>query len=134
MQDFFFRTPLRWMDMDAYGHVNNGRYCDYMVETRFQWFAQIESLREWIREEEIHFVMVRQVIEYIKPFTFPGEIEIVQSLKNIGRTSMELDYSLYLAPDLSNCYARAYAKLVAFSTKQKTSIAIPETLKQSLLV
>lgn len=134
MQNFHFKTPIRWMDMDAYGHVNNGRYCDYMVETRFEWFEKNISLRDWIQEEKIQFVMIKQVIEYVKPFTYPGEIEIIQSLKTIGRTSITLDYCMYLIPDLSDCYARAYAKLVAFSDKQKTSMVIPESLRQSLFV
>ncbi|TNF65564.1 MAG: acyl-CoA thioesterase [Gammaproteobacteria bacterium] len=130
---YTFKTPIRWMDMDAYGHVNNGRYCDFMVEARFHWFNQIESLKQWIEKDQIQFVMVKQTIEYIKPFTFPGEIEVVQLLKTIGRSSVELDYNLNLVSDQSGSYAKAYAKLVAFSLLTKKSMMIPDEIKQQLL-
>ncbi|MCF6766639.1 acyl-CoA thioesterase [Thiotrichales bacterium 19S3-7] len=133
MREYSFKTPIRWMDMDAYGHVNNGRYCDFMVEARFHWFNQLSCLKDWIKKDQIQFVMVKQTIEYIKPFTFPGDIEVVQLLKRIGRSSVELDYSLNLVSDYCSSYAKAYAKLVAYSLLTKSSIAIPEQIKQQLL-
>jgi acyl-CoA thioester hydrolase len=37
-QPFFScEIPVRWGDMDAFGHVNNTVYFRYFEETRFQW-------------------------------------------------------------------------------------------------
>lgn len=133
MQKFSLKMPIRWMDMDAYGHVNNGRYCDFMVETRFHWFNQINVLKSWVETNRIQFVMVKQTIEYLKPFTFPGEIEVVQWVKTIGRSSVELTYELYLVGEPLAPYATAYAKLVAFSSINNASIMIPEIVESKLL-
>ena len=33
--------PIRWGDMDAFGHVNNTVYFRYMEQVRISWFEQI---------------------------------------------------------------------------------------------
>ena len=39
----FFRLPMpvRWRDMDAFGHVNNASYLGYVEEARVQWFRSL---------------------------------------------------------------------------------------------
>lgn len=130
MKEYIFQMPLRWMDMDAYQHVNNGRYCDYMVEARFHWFHQNEYLKNWIEQDGIQFVMVKQSIEYIQAFTFPDEIKIVQTISRIGRSSVDFDYELYSVSYPDRPYAKAQATLAAFSPKLKKSVEIPQIIKE----
>lgn len=33
--------PVRWGDMDNYGHVNNTVYLEYVQEARVAWFASV---------------------------------------------------------------------------------------------
>ncbi len=33
--------PIRWGDMDAFGHVNNTVYFRYMEQVRISWFEQV---------------------------------------------------------------------------------------------
>ncbi len=43
------KIPIRWVDLDAYAHVNNARYFDYMSEARavqrvlLLWFVSIQT-------------------------------------------------------------------------------------------
>ena len=34
------RIPVRWGDMDSYGHVNNTLYIQYLEEARVAWFER----------------------------------------------------------------------------------------------
>ena len=34
------RMPIRWGDMDAYGHVNNTVYFRYMEQARVEWLEE----------------------------------------------------------------------------------------------
>jgi acyl-CoA thioester hydrolase len=36
--------PVRWGDMDAYGHVNNTVYFRYMEQVRVEWLEQMGSV------------------------------------------------------------------------------------------
>ncbi len=35
------RIPIRWRDMDAYGHVNNAVYLTYLEQARDAWVADV---------------------------------------------------------------------------------------------
>src|SRR4051794_41967282 len=49
--------PIRWRDVDAYGHVNNAVYLNYLEEARDRW--ALETLGP-----EVDFVIVRIAIDY----------------------------------------------------------------------
>jgi acyl-CoA thioester hydrolase len=38
---FEMSMPIRWGDMDAFGHVNNTVYFRYMEQARISWFEQL---------------------------------------------------------------------------------------------
>lgn len=38
---FEMSMPIRWGDMDAFGHVNNTVYFRYMEEARVTWFGKL---------------------------------------------------------------------------------------------
>jgi acyl-CoA thioester hydrolase len=38
---FELSMPIRWGDMDAFGHVNNTVYFRYMEQVRISWFEEI---------------------------------------------------------------------------------------------
>ena len=38
---FDMSMPIRWGDMDAFGHVNNTVYFRYMEQVRISWFEQL---------------------------------------------------------------------------------------------
>jgi len=49
--------PIRWRDVDNYGHVNNAVYLNYLEEARDRW--ALETLGP-----QVDFVIVRIAIDY----------------------------------------------------------------------
>ena len=37
------KMPIRWGDMDAYGHVNNTVYFRYMEQARVEWIEEHDA-------------------------------------------------------------------------------------------
>ena len=68
MSDYFVDVPLRWSDMDAYGHVNNVQFLRLLEDARVvafgDWFGQDRSLVD----EGV--LVARHEIEYLAPLTF----------------------------------------------------------------
>ncbi|MBC7309610.1 MAG: acyl-CoA thioesterase [Tetrasphaera sp.] len=68
MTDYFVDVPLRWSDMDAYGHVNNVQFLRLLEDARVvafeDWFGQDRSLVD----EGV--LVARHEIEYLAPLTF----------------------------------------------------------------
>ena len=67
-QTYRVEVPLRWSDMDAYGHVNNVQNLRLLEDARVvgfkEWFGQDRSLLE----EGV--IVSRHEIEYRAPLTF----------------------------------------------------------------
>ncbi len=70
-------VPLRWSDMDAYGHVNNVQFLRLLEDARVvgfeKWFSRGQSLLD------SGIVVSRHEIEYRAPLTFrhaPAQVDM----------------------------------------------------------
>ena len=79
------RIRIRWRDMDAYGHVNNGVYLTYLEECRDAWAQELlgEAHGSW------DFVLAHIGIDYRSQLTqADGEIVVRCRLTSFGRSSV----------------------------------------------
>ena len=79
------RIEIRWRDLDAYGHVNNAVYLNYLEEARDEWLERAlpEGSSAW------DFVVVRVAIDFRRELR-EGDRHIIAScrLERIGRSSV----------------------------------------------
>lgn len=77
-------VTVRWSDLDAYNHVNNVKYFDYVQE------ARMRLLRDTITwRDDDPWSLVRQDIEYLRPTDFRAQpYEVQTSVPAIGNRSM----------------------------------------------
>ena len=78
--------PIRWRDMDAYGHVNNAVYLTYLEEARDAWVQEVlgKVTDTW------HFVLARVAVDYEQELTQDDEQVVVRcSLASFGRSSIQ---------------------------------------------
>src|SRR4051794_41880655 len=68
--------PIRWRDVDAYGHVNNAVYLNYLEEARDRW--ALETLGP-----QVDFVIVRIAIDYRRELSQDDEAVTV-SCRGVG--------------------------------------------------
>jgi acyl-CoA thioester hydrolase len=94
-----FLLKPRWSDLDAYGHVNNVTWLEYLQEARVDMLfvhapeQGAEALSEGV-------LVVRAEIEYRRPMTFrqpPYPIEMWVS--KLGAASFTIDYEIADSPD-----------------------------------
>jgi acyl-CoA thioester hydrolase len=79
------RIPIRWRDMDAYGHVNNAVYLNFLEECRDAWVQAVLSrvADPW------DFVLVHVGIDYRRELTqADGEVVVRCRLDSFGRASI----------------------------------------------
>jgi acyl-CoA thioester hydrolase len=80
------RLPLRWRDMDAYGHVNNAVYLNFLEEARDAW---VEAVLGPVADDVWHFVLARVAIDFRSELKQEDrEIVVRCSLGSIGRSSI----------------------------------------------
>jgi acyl-CoA thioester hydrolase len=80
------RVRIRWRDMDAYGHVNNAVYLNYLEEARDAFVQKVlgSVTNTW------DFVLARVAIDYRVELTQDdGEVLVSCRLDSIGRASLK---------------------------------------------
>lgn len=84
-------VPLRWSDMDAYGHVNNVQFLRLLEDARVlglpRWFPQ----GGYLLDQGI--VVARHEIEYLAPMDYRSEpIAVDLWVTRIGGAAFDLGY------------------------------------------
>lgn len=80
------RLQLRWRDMDAYGHVNNAVYLNFLEEARDAW---VEEVLGGVADDLWHFVLARVAIDFRNELKqADGHIVVRCRLESIGRASI----------------------------------------------
>ena len=84
-------VPLRWSDMDAYGHVNNVQ-CLRLLED-----ARVIGFREWFPDRptmlDEGIIVTRHAIEYRAPLTYrPEPVEVDMWVTRVHGAGFDLGY------------------------------------------
>lgn len=89
-----YRTevPLRWSDMDAYGHVNNVQYLRLLED------ARVLGFRDWFPDRDVvsdGMLVTRHEIEYLVPLVYrAAPIEVEMWVTQLGGGSFGLGYRI----------------------------------------
>jgi acyl-CoA thioester hydrolase len=79
------RIPIRWRDLDGYGHVNNAVYLTYLEEARDAWVE--ETLGR--AGDTWDFVLARVAIDYRRELTQADREVVVRCrIGSVGRSSI----------------------------------------------
>ena len=94
----YFRTiPTRWMDNDAYGHVNNVTYYSYFDTVVNEHLIRAGGL-DVARDPAVGLV-VETSCTFRKPLAFPERIDAGLRVARIGTTSVTYEIGLFREGD-----------------------------------
>lgn len=78
--------PIRWGDMDAMNHLNNGTYFRYLETIRIDWMRSIGCLPDARGEGP---VIVNAFCNFYKQLEYPGDVLMKMYVSSPGRTTFE---------------------------------------------
>jgi acyl-CoA thioester hydrolase len=89
------RVPIRWRDLDAYGHVNQSVYLTFVEEVVDEWLRRRLGLPAGTTCD---YVVVRSTIDYRSELRL-ADVEVVGTVvsRAIGRKSVTLGATLQAA-------------------------------------
>ena len=120
------QIPVRWGDMDSYGHVNNTRYIQYLEEARVSWF---ERLGIAMNNVPCGPLVLQTQHTYLKPVTHPATVLIELYAESVGRSSLTIGHRLATLEDPQTTYGEGFCKLVWVDHGSNTSVAVPDDLR-----
>lgn len=118
--------PIRWGDMDAYGHVNNTVYFRYMEQARVEW---IEDMKVQVRPGGDGPVIVNASCTFLMPMGYPGTVEVRTYVGAVGRSSCQTYVDMLIDGTL---YAEGAAKVVWMNTQTGKSVPLPDHVRALL--
>ncbi|MEX3636838.1 acyl-CoA thioesterase [Paraburkholderia sp. BR14320] len=127
---FEMTMPIRWRDMDAFGHVNNTVYFRYMEQVRISWFEQMDFLGE--RPDGQGPVIVNASMEFLKQLHYPGDVIGRMSVATPGRSSFDTAFELLRADEPDTLYARGAARCVWIDYAAGKSMPVPDVLRAAI--
>ncbi|ERI52968.1 acyl-CoA thioesterase [Pseudomonas sp. AOB-7] len=121
--------PVRWGDMDSYGHVNNILYMQYLEEARIAWFERVGVA---MNDAPQGPVVLQTQHTYLKPVVHPATVVVQLYAGALGRSSLVLEHRLSTLEDPQRCYGEGYCKLVWIEHASERSVPLPEHLRALL--
>jgi len=125
----FRSIGTRWMDNDAYGHVNNVVY--------YSWFDT--AVNAYLIEQgvlDIHQgaaigLVVETQCNYFAPLAFPQTVEAGLRVARLGQTSVRYEVALF-AQGQDLCAARGHFVHVYVDRLSRLPVSLPPALKHLL--
>ena len=120
------RIPVRWGDMDAYGHVNNTVYFRFLEQARCEWLEQV-GVR--VRPDEaVGPVIINASCTFLIPVNYPSTVVVKMYVGEPGRSSVMTWYELFVEGD-ERLYAEGAAKTVWMDMRTGKSAPIPDFIR-----
>ncbi|MFF5444604.1 acyl-CoA thioesterase [Streptomyces sp. NPDC012888] len=119
MTRHIYRCPLRWSDMDAFGHVNNVVFLRYLEEARIDFMFRLAP-GNGSQSFQGGSVVARHEIDYKRPLVHRHEPVVIESwVTKIGAASLTIAYEVKDAEGSDTVYVRASTVVVPFDLESQ---------------
>lgn len=87
-------VPVRWSDMDAFGHVNNARFLTLYEEARCELFFG-QAHKHGLDSFEAGTVVARHEIDYLRPVDYGDPVRIELWVSELRVATITVSYELF---------------------------------------
>lgn len=130
MSRHIYSCPLRWSDMDAFGHVNNAVFLRYLEEARIDFMFRLAP-GDGSPSFSGGSVVARHEIDYVRPLVHRHSPVTIESwVTKIGAASLTISYEI---KDPEQVYVRASTIVVPFNLEAQRPRRITADEKAVLL-
>ena len=116
--------PIRWRDVDNYGHVNNAVYLTYLEEARDRW------VRETLGPE-VDFVIVRIAIDYRRELSQDDD-EVTVSCHGVGYGTSSIRTAEEIVAKAGWIAAASESVIVAHDAGARSSRPLTDAERETL--
>ena len=126
---YFIDITTRWMDNDAYGHVNNVTYYSYFDTAANRYLIEEGGLD--FRESSAIGVAVESKCNFNRPLAYPEDLEVGLRADHIGRRSVRYGIAVFRKGQ-DEAAASGYFVHVFVDRKTMQPVPIPEQIRSAL--
>jgi acyl-CoA thioester hydrolase len=98
---FVYDCPIRWSDMDVYGHVNNARILTLYEEARVA-LMFTGARRYGVTSFERGIVISRHEVDYLRPVDYTDPVRIELWVEELRPSRFTIGYELFDAGEVAS--------------------------------
>ena len=102
---FAANVPLRWVDVDSAGVVNNAVYLSLMEQARSLYFTHLGLLDG----HQVPFLLAEANVKFLRPGRIAMKVEVATRVGALGTSSFQMDFEVRAAEEV---LATGHAALV----------------------
>jgi len=125
----FLTIPTRWMDNDAYGHVNNVQYYSYF-DTTVNQFLVSKGLLD-IRNSPVIGLVVETQCRYARSIVFPDVVTAGLKVAHLGNSSVRYELGLFKENEHEAC-AEGHFIHVYVERATNKPVPVPDNMRSVL--
>jgi len=91
---FIYECPVRWSDLDAFGHVNNARYLTLFEEARVA-LMFVGARDAGLTSFEQGIVIHRHEVDYLRPIDYGPQVHIEMWVSELRASRFTVSYELF---------------------------------------
>jgi acyl-CoA thioester hydrolase len=112
---YVYECPVRWSDMDVYGHVNNARFLTLYEEARVA--LMFNAARgHGVTSFEEGVVIARHEVDYLRPVDYADPVRIELWVAELRASRFVLGYELF---DKDQVASRARSVCVPYDLRNQ---------------
>ena len=123
------QITTRWMDNDAYGHVNNVHFLSYFDTVVNTYLIGRGALD--IQKSPVIGLVVETGCQYLAPLTYPEEVTAGLRVGHIGRSSVRYEIALF-GQGAQNAAAQGHFVHVYVDRDSRRPVDLPDRLRGAL--
>src|SRR6516164_8841965 len=121
---------IHWAEMDAMGHVNHARYFTWMESARIALFARIGIQAD--RPRDVGPILAMASCDFIRPVVYPASIVAGARILKVGRTSITMEYAIWLADEPERPCARGASVAVLVDYRTMAKVEVPADVRTKI--
>jgi acyl-CoA thioester hydrolase len=126
---WFNAITTRWMDNDAYGHVNNVVYYAWIDTAVNRWLLDHGLLD--IAGSPVVGIVAETACRYLSQIAYPDTVTVGLSVAKLGRSSVRYDIGIFRA-DEETASAEAHFVHVYVDRASMRPVPIPDAIRAAL--
>lgn len=87
---FDTEVPLRWVDVDSAGVINNAVYLSLMEQARHAYFTQLGLLES----HDVPYVLAETTMQFLRPGRLGMDVQVAVATTKLGTTSFHMSYEV----------------------------------------
>ncbi len=125
----FQPIPTRWMDNDAYGHVNNVVYYAYFDTVINRYLVEQGGLD--IARGAVIGLCVESHCRYRAPVAFPADLDAGMRVEHLGRSSVRYGIGIFARGE-DDAAAEGWFVHVFVDRETRSPTPLPERMREAL--